>query len=84
MEGNTIATASEDSTVKLWNTGNGRLLKTFRGGGSNVMLGLAVSGSLIAGCGTDKMCRIWNLRTERLVCHLVLCCLMCLIITLVL
>lgn len=67
VEGNTVATASEDSTVKLWNTGNGRLLKTFRGGSGNVLTGLAVCGSLIAACGTDRMCRIWNMRTDRLV-----------------
>ncbi len=67
MGGDYIATASEDSTVKLWNTGSGKMLKSFRGGSSNVILGLDIFGPLVAACGTDKMCRIWNARTERLV-----------------
>ena len=67
VQGECIVTASEDCTVRLWNTGNGQLLKSFRAGSSNVILGLDYSGSLVAACGTDKMCRIWNTRTERLV-----------------
>ena len=66
-QGDCIATASEDSTVRLWNTGNGQMLKSFRGSSSNVVLDLDLCGTLIAACGTDKMCRIWNTRTERLV-----------------
>lgn len=71
QQGDCIATASEDSTVRLWNTGNGQMLKSFRGGSSNVVLDLDLCGSLIAACGTDKMCRIWNTRTERLIHQLV-------------
>jgi len=66
-----IGTASEDSTVKLWNTGSGKMLKSFRSGSNNVLLGLDIFGSLVAACGTDKMCRIWNARTERLIHQLV-------------
>lgn len=69
--GDIIATASEDSSVKLWNTGTGNLLKTFRPAGRQVMLGVDVSGDLVVGCGTDKMCRVWNARTQRLVHQLV-------------
>jgi WD40 repeat protein len=43
------------------------MYKSFRGGSGNVVLGLDICGSLVAACGTDKMCRIWNTRTERLV-----------------
>lgn len=67
MGADCIATASEDSTVKLWNTGNGKMFKSFRGGSSNIVLCLDMCGSLVAACGTDKMCRIWNGRTDRLV-----------------
>jgi len=63
-----IATASEDSTVKLWDTGNGTPKATFKGGGSgNTILGLDIAGGVVAGGGTDKMCRVWNTRTERMV-----------------
>ncbi len=69
--GDSIATASEDSTVKLWHTSNGQLLKTLHGSSSQVMLGLDLSGDLAAGCGSDKTCRVWNIRTQRLVHQLV-------------
>lgn len=69
--GDIIATASEDSTVKVWSTGNGSLLKTLRGGSGQVMLGLDMNGDLTAGGGTDKTCRVWNTRTQRLVHQLV-------------
>jgi len=65
--GDVVATASEDSTVKIWHTGNGQLLKTLRGSSGQVMLGLDMSGDIAAGCGSDKTCRIWNVRTQRLV-----------------
>jgi len=69
--GDCVATSSEDSTVKVWNTGNGKMLKSFRSGSGNVVLGLDISGNLIAACGSDRMCRIWNIRTERLIHQLV-------------
>ena len=69
--GDFIATASEDSTVKIWSTGNGSLLKTLRGGSGQVMLGLDICGELTAGCSSDKTCRVWNTRTQRLVHQLV-------------
>lgn len=63
-----LCTASEDSTVKLWETGHGTLKATFKGGGTgNTILGLDISGGVVAGGGTDKMCRVWNTRTERMV-----------------
>mmetsp|Transcript_10927 Transcript_10927/g.20412 ORF Transcript_10927/g.20412 Transcript_10927/m.20412 type:complete len:560 (+) Transcript_10927:151-1830(+) len=69
--GDIIATASEDSSVKLWNTGTGNLFRTFRSTGHQVMLGVDLSGDLVVGCGTDKMCRVWNARNQRLVHQLV-------------
>lgn len=69
--GDAVATASEDSSVKVWNTGTGTLFKTFRSAGRQVMLGVDISGDLVVGCGTDKMCRVWNTRTQRLVHQLV-------------
>ena len=66
-----IATAGEESTVKVWSTGNGALLKTLRGGSNQVMLGLDMSGDLTVSCGTDNMCRVWNTRTQRLLHQLV-------------
>lgn len=47
--------------------------KTFRGPTNQVMLSLDISSKseLIAGASSDKTCRIWNLRNERLVHQLV-------------
>lgn len=69
--GDILATSSEDSTVKLWNTGTGTLFKTFKGGNNQVMLGVDMAGDLVVGCGTDKMCRVWNTRKQRLVHQLI-------------
>jgi len=63
-----LATASEDSTIKLWETGNGTLKGTFKGGGAgNTILGMDISGGTVAAGGADKMCRVWNTRNERMV-----------------
>ena len=47
--------------------------KTLRGPSNQIMLSLDISSSseLIAGASSDKTCRIWNIRTERLVHQLV-------------
>ena len=68
--GDVIATASEGG-LKMFSTGNGKLINSFRGGSGQVMLGLDVCGDLIAGSSTDKTCRVWNTRKQRLVHQLV-------------
>jgi len=62
-----LATSSEDSTVKIWDTGNGKNVATLRGGNGHVMIGVDICGGLAVGCGSDKTCRVWNTRTERLI-----------------
>ena len=62
-----ICTGSEDATVKVWHTTTGKLLKSYRGGSNNVILGVDINGEVAAGCGTDRTCRIWNTRTDRMV-----------------
>ena len=66
---NIVATASSDSTVKLWDTSNGLLKCSLYGTSGQPMMGVDISGDLIAGCSSDKTCRIWK-RNERLVHHL--------------
>jgi len=66
-----VATASDDATVKIWHTGTGKLQKTLRGGSGHIMLGIDICGEIAAGGGTDKTCRIWNTRTERMIHQLV-------------
>jgi autophagy-related protein 16 len=64
---NLVATASSDSTVKVWDTSNGQLQATFSGGGSHPMLGVDISGGIVCGCGADKTCRVWRYDTKRMI-----------------
>jgi WD40 repeat protein len=64
---NLVATASSDSTVKVWDTLSGSLRGTFRGTPGHSIICCDIAGALVAGGGTDKTCRVWNLRTERMV-----------------
>jgi len=62
---------SVDGTVKIWNTSTGALRSTLKGGSSNAIISLDITGNLVAGGGSDKTCRIWNHNTNRMVHHLV-------------
>ena len=62
-----VATGSSDSTVKVFEGSSGMLKATFRGGSGNSILCCDISNGIIVGAGTDKTCRVWNLRTDRMV-----------------
>jgi len=66
-----VATASCDSTIKVWDTTNGRARSTLRGNSGQPMLGVDINGGLVAGCSSDKMIRIWSLKTDRMIHQLV-------------
>ena len=51
----------------MWDTSNGALRATLRGGSHNVILSCDISGGVVVGAGSDKTCRVWNLRTQRMV-----------------
>jgi WD40 repeat protein len=67
-----VATASSDSTVKVWDASSGMLRSTLRGGSGHTIISCDISGGLVVGGGSDKTCRVWNLRTERMVSGLLL------------
>lgn len=62
-----VATASSDSTVKVWDTNTGTVRATLRGASGHAIIGCDISGNLVVGAGSDKTCKVWNLRTERMV-----------------
>lgn len=65
-DGNFIATASEDATVKLWKA-DGTLLKTLRGHQDGVYaIAIAPDGNLIASSSLDKTVKLWNREGELL------------------
>lgn len=66
-----VATGSADSTVKIWDTNTGQQRAILRGASGHPMLGLDIGRGLVVGCGSDKTCRVWNLRTQRMIHQLV-------------
>ena len=62
--GQTIASASEDKTVKLWRRDNGKLIKTLRGHQGKVYsVAFSPDGQTIASGSEDKTVRIWKQNT---------------------
>jgi hypothetical protein len=62
-----VATCGMDSTVKVWDAGTGALRATLHGSTSYPILSCDVYDNLVAGASTDKTCRVWNVRTQRMV-----------------
>ncbi|MHC5833925.1 MAG: WD40 repeat domain-containing protein, partial [Nostoc sp.] len=65
-DGQTIASASNDNTVKLWNR-KGQLLQTLQGH-SNGVRGVAFSpdGQTIASASNDNTVKLWNRKGQLL------------------
>ena len=63
-DGTTLASASSDKTVKIWNVAEGRLLKTLTGHGDWVV-GVAFSpdGQLLASASRDGTVKVWDALT---------------------
>ena len=65
-DGQTIATASADNSVKLWNI-EGQLLKTFKGHTDTVYsVSFSPDGQTIATASDDKTVKLWNLQGKEL------------------
>ena len=60
-DGKQVASASDDGTVRLWETASGRVMRSFVGHDSYVK-GVAFSsdGKRILSCGTDTTVRLWD------------------------
>ena len=63
-DGNTIATASNDNTVKLWNL-QGQVIQTLKGHGSGVnSVAFSPDGNTIASASEDNTVKLWNLQGQ--------------------
>ncbi|MEH2102529.1 MAG: hypothetical protein V7K76_22815, partial [Nostoc sp.] len=64
--GKTIASASDDKTVKLWNL-QGQELQTLKGHSSGVSsVAFSPNGKTIASASDDKTVKLWNLNLDSL------------------
>ncbi|KAL7562974.1 hypothetical protein ACA910_018612 [Epithemia clementina (nom. ined.)] len=68
---NLVATASGDSTVKIWDTSTGTVRATLYGSNGHATIACDMYGTVVVGAGSDKTCRVWNHRTQRMIHHLV-------------
>lgn len=60
-DGKTLASASYDHLVKLWDVDKGEAVTTFRGHGSEVYgVALSPDGKTVASAGYDHTVRLWN------------------------
>jgi WD40 repeat protein len=66
-DGHIVASGSDDETVRIWNTVNGRTLYTL-GGHSGAMLSVSLSkdGQILASGGEDQTIKIWDVSTGAL------------------
>ena len=66
-DGQTLASGSSDTTIKLWNVRTGNLLQTFTGH-SNGVISVAYSpdGQTLASGSWDTTIKLWNVRTGNL------------------
>ncbi|WP_343234846.1 serine/threonine-protein kinase [Streptomyces sp. ICC4] len=65
-DGKTLASGSDDDTVRLWDVATGRTITTYRGHTDNVMsLAFSPDGHTLYSGGSDKTLRRWDLRTGR-------------------
>ena len=65
-DGKTLAMASHEGTVQLWDVATGKLLETLKGHSSAVQaVAFSPDGRTLASGSTDQTVRLWNVETRR-------------------
>ncbi|MXV76889.1 WD40 repeat domain-containing protein [Candidatus Poribacteria bacterium] len=68
LDSNTIATASDDKTIRLWDARTGKYLKTLTGHTAPIRtVEFSPDGEIIASGSADKTIRLWNRHTGKLI-----------------
>jgi WD40 repeat protein len=60
-DGQTVASASQDGTVKLWRAADGKVLRTLQGADGMTSVAFAPDGQTLAAGSKDKTVRIWRM-----------------------
>ena len=63
-DGRTLASGSDDQTVRLWEASNGKLLNTLQGHTSRVFsVAFSPDGKILASSGSDGTIKLWDSQT---------------------
>lgn len=66
-DGKTVAASGSEQPIQLWNTENGKLLRTFTEHSDSIYaLAFSPDGEILASGGADNTIRIWNFHTGEL------------------
>ena len=67
-DGKTLASASDDTTVKLWDVGTGAALQTFKGHSDSIRaVAFSPNGELLASASHDRTIKLWDAGTGAVV-----------------
>ncbi len=67
-DGNILASASADNTVKLWDTHTDKVIKTFNGHTSSVWdVNFSPDGNILASASADKTVKLWDIHTGKVI-----------------